>query len=77
MQIRPYGDSTNDRIVIARLLQQLVAINSINPDLVEDGPGEGEIAQFVANWLAHADLEVELVEPKPGRPNVISHMGNR
>ena len=27
---------------IASLLQQLVAINSINPDLVADGPGEGE-----------------------------------
>src|SRR5438067_5042844 len=56
---------------ITNLLQQLVSINSINPDLVADGPGEGEIAGFVANWLTKADLEVEIDEPKPGRPNVI------
>ncbi|TMD64697.1 MAG: acetylornithine deacetylase, partial [Chloroflexi bacterium] len=53
------------------LLRQLVAINSINPDLVADGPGEGEIARFVARWLESADLEVKLDEPAPARPNVI------
>jgi len=56
---------------ITNLLQQLVAINSINPDLVADGAGEGEIARFVANWLTWAGLEVEIDEPRPGRPNVI------
>ncbi len=56
---------------IINLLQQLVSINSINPDLVAVGPGEGEIAGFVANWLTKAGLEVESDEPKPGRPNVI------
>src|SRR5712691_5742855 len=53
------------------LLRQLVAINSINPDLVPDGPGEAEIARFVASWLESAGLEIELNEPEPGRPNVI------
>lgn len=53
------------------LLRQLVAINSINPDLVADGPGEGEIARFVAGWLERAGLEVKLDEPVPGRPNII------
>src|SRR5947199_10782332 len=56
---------------IINLLQQLVSIKSINPDLVADGPGEGEIAGFVANWLTKAGLEVEIDEPEPGRPNVI------
>src|SRR5207237_6315980 len=56
---------------ITHLLQQLVAINSINPDLVAEGPGEAEIAQFVAGWLTNAGLEVEVDESKPGRPNVI------
>src|SRR5437588_13127357 len=56
---------------IINLLQQLVSINSINPDLVADGPGEGEIAGFVANWLTKAGLEVEIDEPEPGRPGVI------
>ncbi|TMD82566.1 MAG: ArgE/DapE family deacylase [Chloroflexi bacterium] len=53
------------------LLRQLVAINSINPDLTADGPGEGEIARFVSGWLESAGLEVKLDEPAPGRPNVI------
>src|SRR5438105_15335124 len=56
---------------IINLLQQLVSINSINPDLVADGPGEGEIAGFVADWLTKAGLEVEIDEPQPGRPSVI------
>jgi len=54
------------------LLRQLVAINSINPDLVADGPGEGDIARFVATWLGAAGLEVTLDEPEAGRPNVVA-----
>src|SRR5436309_11103657 len=56
---------------ITSLLHQLVAINSINPDLVADGPGEGEIARFVADWLTRAGLEVSIDEPQSGRPNVV------
>ncbi|HEX3642489.1 MAG TPA: ArgE/DapE family deacylase [Ktedonobacteraceae bacterium] len=56
---------------ITTLLQQLVAINSINPDLVPGGAGEREIAHFVANWLERAGVEVILDEPKLGRPNVV------
>jgi acetylornithine deacetylase len=56
---------------ITTLLQQLVAINSINPDLVAGGAGEQEIARFVANWLDQAGLEVTLDEPAPGRPSVV------
>jgi acetylornithine deacetylase len=53
------------------LLRQLVAINSINPDLVPGGAGEGEIARFVANWLERAGLEVTVQEVVTGRPNVV------
>ncbi|MBA2396351.1 MAG: ArgE/DapE family deacylase [Ktedonobacteraceae bacterium] len=56
---------------ITTLLQQLVAINSINPDLVASGAGEQEIAQFVANWLEQAGVEVTLDESVPGRPSVV------
>lgn len=56
---------------ITTLLQQLVAINSINPDLVAGGAGEREIATFVANWLEQASVEVMLDESVPGRPNVV------
>lgn len=53
------------------LLRQLVAIDSVNPDLVAGGAGEGNIARFVADWLERAGLEVTLEEAAPGRPNVI------
>jgi acetylornithine deacetylase len=53
------------------LLRQLVAIDSINPDLVAGGAGEGEIARFVASWLDQAGLEVTLAESAPGRPSVV------
>src|SRR6266700_914532 len=56
---------------ITTLLQQLVAIDSVNPDLVAGGAGEREIAHFVANWLTQAGVEVTLDEVAPGRPNVI------
>jgi acetylornithine deacetylase len=53
------------------LLRQLVAIDSVNPDLVPGGAGEVEIARFVARWLDKAGLEVEVNEPVPGRPSVV------
>jgi acetylornithine deacetylase len=48
-----------------------VAIESVNPDLVATGSGEGGIAAFVASWLGSAGLEVSVVEPVPGRPSVV------
>ena len=53
------------------LLAQLVAIDSINPNLVPGGAGESDIAHFVANWLGEAGVEVTLDEPVPGRVSVI------
>lgn len=53
------------------LLRQLVAIDSVNPDLVPGGAGEGNIARFVAEWLERAGLEVVVDEVAPGRPNVV------
>src|SRR5215213_4720117 len=57
---------------VSDLLSQLVAIDSVNPDLVPGGAGEGELARFVAGWLERAGLEVILQETAPGRPNVIA-----
>lgn len=56
---------------IVELLRQLVAIDSINPDLVPGGAGEEKIARFIAGWFHQAGLEVVWDEPVPGRPNVI------
>lgn len=56
----------------AELLSQLVAIDSVNPDLVPGGAGEANIAAFVATWLEKAGLEVSLHEAASNRPNVIA-----
>ena len=56
---------------LERLLSDLVAINSINPDLVPGSPGEAEIARYIADWLERAGLEVELIGSVSGRPNVV------
>src|SRR3954452_9958615 len=55
----------------ADLLGHLVAIDSVNPDLVPGGAGEAEIARFVGDWLTRAGLDVEIDEAAPGRPNVV------
>jgi acetylornithine deacetylase len=53
------------------LLSELVAINSINPDLVPGAPGEAEIAQFVAQWMGRAGMDVTLDEAAPGRLSAV------
>jgi acetylornithine deacetylase len=59
-------------IDITELTRQLVAIDSVNPDLVPGGNGEAEIAAFVARWARERGLDVEVVEPVPGRPSVLA-----
>jgi len=58
-------------VAIESLIAELVAIESVNPDLVASGSGETAIAKFVSSWLGDAGLEVEIVEPMPGRPSVV------
>jgi acetylornithine deacetylase len=57
---------------LVELLQKLVSIDSINPDLIAGAAGESELAQFVAGWCSEEGLDVELVEAAPGRSNVIA-----
>lgn len=54
------------------LLAELVAIDSINPDLVPGAAGEAEIAAYIANWLENAGLEIHLHDSAPNRPNVVA-----
>lgn len=56
------------------LLQELIRINSVNPDLVRGGSGEYQIARFLGHYLREMGLEVEYQEIKPGRPNVIGRL---
>jgi acetylornithine deacetylase len=57
---------------VAELAAQLVAIESINPDIVAGGSGELEVARFVAEWCERAGLETKPEELAPGRANVVA-----
>jgi acetylornithine deacetylase/succinyl-diaminopimelate desuccinylase-like protein len=64
---------THPRSVV-ELLQDLVAIPSVNPhgDPGTEHTGEQAIAEYVADFLRRCPAEVELREVVPGRPNVIA-----
>ncbi|EJT97040.1 acetylornithine deacetylase [Dacryopinax primogenitus] len=54
------------------LTQQLVRIDSSNPDLSKaGGAGEVQIAEYVAAWLAHREFDVHILEATVGRPSVV------
>jgi acetylornithine deacetylase len=57
---------------VVELAAQLVAIESVNPDIVEGGSGELGVAEFVAEWCERAGLETTLTELAPGRANVVA-----
>ena len=57
---------------VAALAASLVAIESVNPDVVPGGSGEGATAGFVAEWCERAGLDTTLSEPAPGRTNVVA-----
>ncbi|KAF2019462.1 acetylornithine deacetylase [Aaosphaeria arxii CBS 175.79] len=55
-----------------KLTQQLVQINSANPGMGSiPGPGETELARYIAAWLEHRDIEAHWVEPTKGRPSIV------
>jgi acetylornithine deacetylase len=56
---------------LTALVSDLVAIDSVNPSLVEGGAGERAIAAFVADWARTQGLEAEVLEQTPGRPSVL------
>lgn len=56
---------------LTALVEQLVAIDSVNPALVPGGAGETEIAAFVASWARDAGLSADVLEATAGRPSVV------
>jgi acetylornithine deacetylase len=58
-------------LTLRELVAELVAIDSVNPDLVPGGAGETEIARFIAAWLEETGVEARVEEVAPGRANVI------
>jgi acetylornithine deacetylase len=54
---------------VVDLLAELVAINSVNASM-PGGPGEAELAAFLARYGRDCGAEVSTAEVLPGRPNV-------
>ena len=53
----------------------LVAVDSRNPTLVPEAPGEGECARVLADVLTSWGFRVALLESATNRPNVIARIG--
>jgi acetylornithine deacetylase len=56
---------------VAALAARLVAIDSVNPSLVDGGAGEREIAAFIAGWARDRGLRARVLEETVGRPSVL------
>lgn len=56
---------------LLNLLQDLTRINSVNPSLSPQGPGEKEIAYFIGNYLKNLGLQVTYQDLGKNRFNVI------
>jgi acetylornithine deacetylase len=65
----PFGDAV-------ALTEALVEVDSRNPALADDAPGEREVAELLASVLTDWKFRVELVEPLPGRPSVVARTGD-
>ncbi|MFN5202166.1 MAG: M20/M25/M40 family metallo-hydrolase, partial [Gemmatimonas sp.] len=57
------------------LTRALVAVDSRNPSLVPDGPGEREVALLLANILEEWGFAVHVADVAPGRSNVVARIG--
>ena len=53
------------------VLQRLVGIDSVNPDLVAGAVGERMIAAWCADWLSLRGFEVHRLGDCPGRPTIV------
>jgi acetylornithine deacetylase len=68
----PATPARGDAVALTRAL---VAIDSRNPSLAGDGPGERACASALADTLAAWGFRVELQETAAARPNVLARIG--
>jgi len=61
-----------DAVALARAL---IKIDSRNPTLVPDSPGEGDCARLLAAVLDDWGFSVEVLEAIPTRPNIVARLG--
>jgi acetylornithine deacetylase len=62
---------TINRQYLQTLLNELIQIESVNPDLAKKGDGEREIAQYIGSYLEALGLGVRYQEVEKNRINVI------
>src|SRR4051794_13571788 len=60
-----------------KLLRDFIAIDSVNPSLVQGAAGEKEMAEAVAAAMRAAGMDVEMTEVAQGRPNVVGLLEGR
>ncbi len=60
-----------DQQELLRISQELITIESINPDLAGAGSGEAAVARYLGDLMTRMGLEVRYQEIAPGRLNVI------
>lgn len=58
-------------------LQKLVQINSVNPGLDPDGPGEEEVASFIYDTLNDLSVPCDIETVTPGRVNVTARIAGK
>lgn len=67
-------DTAIDNHFTTQTLQKLVQINSVNPGLDPDGPGEEEIGTFIVDLLNDLKVPFEFETLLPGRVNVTARL---
>ncbi|WP_326646335.1 ArgE/DapE family deacylase [Streptosporangium sp. NBC_01755] len=68
----PASSAVPDTSDPGALLARLIAIDSVNPELVPGGVGETVIADFCGEWLATRGFEVHRLEKRAGRPSLVA-----
>ena len=59
------------------LTRALVAVDSRNPSLAPDGPGEAAVAELLGSVLTDWGFTVDRQEPAPDRVNIVARIGPR
>ena len=66
------GSWRREEVEVLGTLQDLVSIDSVNPDLPGGSTGEGGMVDYLRRFFADLDIGCELDEVLPGRHNVVA-----
>lgn len=69
--------SAVDQNRITALLEAMVRIESVNPDLAVGGSGESDLAAWIGVQLNTLGFDVTFEDAAPGRPNLIAQRAGR